>query len=678
MSSPISVLNQQQQLAVKHLGSPLLVLAGAGSGKTSVITQKIAWLVRENGMPAASITAVTFTNKAAREMRGRVQALLPNSQRAPQIGTFHQLGLKIIQQHTDEAGRKAGFSILDEQDAASILKDILLRANSDDDAALRMLQNQISQWKGQCTLPSSLQGTASSKQEERWIQAYERYQQAMQSYNALDFDDLLLIPVALLRRNKTILDRWQQRVRYLLVDEYQDTNVAQYELMKLLVGERNCLCVVGDDDQSIYTWRGANPENLQQLSADFKDLRVIKLEQNYRSTNSILTCANQLISHNEHLFEKKLWSKKGTGAAIKVERLATEDDEAEHICNSILASRLKYHSRFKDYAVLVRSGFQAKLLELKLQAQQVPYHLTGGTSFFAKNEIKDLLAYLRLLVNPEDDSAFLRIINTPRRKIGVQTIEQLGQYAQTRNVGLYHCIDELGLTQSLSTTALDKLQRFSHWLSNKKTLLEKNHDIRSVLDEIVTDIDYEGWLAQNSSSTAVAEKRMENVRFLFESIEKEAQRIRSEQELNNDEVLEQVINKLLLRDLLDQQAEEDADNKVQIMTLHAAKGLEFDHVIIMGFEENILPHRNSIDSGDVSEERRLAYVGITRAQKTLTLTLAKTRKQFGEKIHCEPSRFIEELPQEFLQQSGMGDESSKVNNEAQGQETLANLRALFD
>ena len=678
--SDISHLNSAQRAAVKYIDTPLLVLAGAGSGKTSVITQKIAWLVNQCQYPAQSVYAVTFTNKAAREMQARVGKLVAANQKGkrPQVSTFHQLGLRILHMHTEQAGRKKGFSILDERDAAAILKDILLN-DSISDELLNIFQQQISSWKSHAIEPDEAQQQAQSVQEHKLVEIYRRYQKALQSYNAVDFDDLIALPVQLFKKENDILKKWQHKVRYLLVDEYQDTNIGQYELVKLLVGDRNGLCVVGDDDQSIYTWRGANPENLNQLSKDFKDLNIIKLEQNYRSTNTILNCANTLISNNSHLFEKKLWSEKGLGEPIHVQNLPCEETESEYIGNQILVKRLNHKCQFKNIAVLVRSNFQAKVLELKLQAQQIPYHITGGTSFFARNEVKDILAYLRLLTNPDDDNAFLRIVNTPRRKIGIQTLQSLGDYAQQRSGSLLDCVDEVGIEHVLGGAGLDRLRHFSQWLIELRTQLEKDTDIMQVLKELVEDIDYESWLLQNSSSTIVAEKRLENVYYLLEQIEREAARIQEEDDqLSNDSILEQVINKLLLRDLLDQQSEENADNKVQIMTLHASKGLEFPHVFIMGFEEQILPHKNSVEANTVEEERRLAYVGITRAQKTLTLCMAKQRKQFGEKIQCEPSRFLAELPDELIQRHGFGEAVSEQEKEVHGQNALANLKALFD
>ncbi|MBT8149529.1 MAG: UvrD-helicase domain-containing protein, partial [Gammaproteobacteria bacterium] len=537
-------------------------------------------------------------------------------------------------------------------------------------------------WKGHATSPEQAAKTASNPQEQRIVELYARYQRALASYNAVDFDDLIALPVQILGGHAQALARWQQRIRYLLVDEYQDTNVGQYQLVQLLVGQRGGLCVVGDDDQSIYTWRGANPENLQQLSRDFAGLKVIKLEQNYRSTNRILRSANHLIANNAHLFEKKLWSDKGLGEPITAIQLANEEAEAEFVANEIIGSKMGSTQQFSDFAVLVRSNHQSKLLELKLQAKQVPYHVTGGTAFFARNEIKDVMAYLRVLVNPDDDTAFLRIVNVPRRKIGVSTLEALGNYAKQRECSLFSAIDEVGLEHSMPAANLQRLRKLAQWFRGIQRQID-NGSAMPALRELLDDIDYAGWLQQNSSSTAVAERRMENVHFLFASISQEITRQKSQAEQTagssgESAVLEAVIAKLLLRDLLDQQAEEEADNKVQVMTLHASKGLEFPTVFIMGFEEDILPHRNSVDADTVEEERRLAYVGMTRARRKLLLTMAKQRKQFGEMLNCKPSRFLDELPGDDLQRSGFGEKLSAEQNAERGRQALDSLKALFD
>lgn len=677
-------LNPQQKAAVKYIDGPLLVLAGAGSGKTSVITQKIAYLINQCGVSARNIAAVTFTNKAAREMKARAGKLVSGKEaRGLTVSTFHNLGLTIIRREIKRLGYKPGFSIFDADDAKKLLKELMLRDSDLDADHIDLVQHQISQWKNNLLSPSQALSKAESGGEQAMAIVFERYTQALQAYNAVDFDDLIQIPACLFRDHPDILDKWQNRIRYLLVDEYQDTNHAQYQLVKLLVGTRRALTVVGDDDQSIYAWRGARPENLAQLNDDFPELKIIKLEQNYRSTGSILKAANQLIDNNPHVFSKSLWSELGPGEPLRIIRTSNEEVETERVVNEILDMKLRKHCHFRDFAVLYRSNHQAKLLEMKLQTQSVPYHLSGGTSFYARAEIKDIMAYLRLVVNSDDDNAFLRVINTPRRQIGTATLEKLGHYANERQISLLDAIDELGLQSQIPAQNLERLQRFKHWLQNVERNCTNGQSIEAIR-EMVNDIDYEGWLHQNASSAKVAEKRMENVHFLLEQIKKLLEK--DDMAIPDDEVslktehdesqMADAIAKLLLRDLLDRQEEESADDKVQLMTLHAAKGLEFPHVFLIGVEEGILPHRNSVDDGNIEEERRLAYVGITRARQTLTMTMASKRKQFGEIISSTPSRFLDELPQDNLEREGFGNDNPEIAKE-KGQQSLDALKGLF-
>ena len=676
-------LNPQQKAAVKYIDGPLLVLAGAGSGKTSVITQKIAYLINQCGISARHIAAVTFTNKAAREMKSRAGKLIsgPKS-KGLTVSTFHNLGLTIIRLEIKQLGYKPGFSIFDADDAKNLLKELMLRDSDLDADHIDLVQHQISQWKNNLLSPSQALSKAENSGEQAIAIVYERYNKALQAYNAVDFDDLIMIPACLFRDQPDVLDKWQNRIRYLLVDEYQDTNHAQYQLVKFLVGSRRTLTVVGDDDQSIYAWRGARPENLAQLNDDFPELNIIKLEQNYRSTGSILKAANQLIDNNPHVFSKSLWSELGPGEPLRLIRTANEEVETERVVNEILDMRLRKHCHFRDFAILYRSNHQAKLLEMKLQTQGVPYHLSGGTSFYARTEIKDIMAYLRLVVNPDDDNAFLRIINTPRRQIGTTTLEKLGQYANQRHISMMDAISEVGLTAQVPEQNLERLQRFKQWIQNVDRNCINGKAIESII-EMVGDIDYEGWLHQNASSAKVAEKRMGNVNFLIDQIkkllEKDDMAIDGDINLTNEQDETQMadaIAKLLLRDLLDRQEEESADDKVQLMTLHAAKGLEFPHVFLIGMEEGILPHRNSVDDGNIEEERRLAYVGITRARQSLTMTLAGKRKLFGEIIDCTVSRFMDELPKDNLEREGFGDDNPEVIKE-KGKKSLDALKDLF-
>lgn len=675
----MSTLNPKQKEAVHYIDGPCLVLAGAGSGKTSVITRKIAYLIEECDMPARHIAALTFTNKAAREMKERVGKLVKKpAARGLTVSTFHNLGLSIIRQHYGEFGYKAGFSIFDAEDSRALIKELMLKdASEADKEQINLVQNQISRWKNDLVSPEQALSHAQSGGEQVFAIVYERYIEALKAYNAVDFDDLILLPVQQFMAKPDLLAKWQRKIRYLLVDEYQDTNNSQYRLIHLLMANKGALTVVGDDDQSIYAWRGARPENLSILQQDFPNLQVIKLEQNYRSTQRILKVANHLIDHNPHEFTKALWSDRAFGEPIRVIYCAKEDDEAERVATEIITQRLQRRCQFKDFAILYRGNHQARLIEMKLQHYQVPYNISGGTSFFARAEIKDIMAYLRVIVNPDDDNAFLRIVNTPRRQLGTNTLVALGTYATERDVSLFSAAQEMGLAERMNAGNYQRLQKFVHWLEHIIRECEGDSPI-STLEEMLDDIDYLGWLHQNASSPQAAEKRMENVRFLISSIDKTLKQ-KAEETLTEtpDLSLKDAIAKLLLMDLLEQQEEEDDSDRVQMLTLHAAKGLEFPHVFIIGFEEELLPHRNSIEEDNIEEERRLTYVGITRAQRSLTLTLTKKRKQFGEVIETTPSRFLDELPNEDIEREGQG-EANPSQNAAKGEDTLNNLLDLFD
>ena len=667
-------LNPRQTEAVHYIDGPCLVLAGAGSGKTSVITEKIAYLIKDCGIPARNIFAVTFTNKAAREMKGRAGKLLANKEkRGLSVSTFHNLGLRIIRSELKLLGLKAGFSIFDGQDAKLIIKELMLRSGEDAEDEIGEVQNQISQWKNEMLPPASAVSYAKDKHTLRNAHVYAAYDRLLRAYNGVDFDDLILLPVKLFSEQPHVLEKWQNRIRYMLVDEYQDTNTVQYKLVKQLAGIRHALTVVGDDDQSIYSWRGARPENLADLSTDFPTLRVIKLEQNYRSTGIILNAANAVISNNPHVFEKKLWSELGYGEAIRIVECKNEDMEAEKIASEILNHRVRNSTEFSDYAVLYRGNFQSRLIEMKFQAMQIPYKVSGGTSFFSRAEIKDIMAYLRLVINPDDDNAFLRIVNVPRREIGSSTLEKLGEYSIQRNVSLYSAAHELGLEQFLDSRSLDRLRRFTHWLDGVTYNSVENDPVKAI-QELINDINYEAWLHEQNSNGKVAERKMQNVWSLVDSIKNMMSKAEEEGE---EPDLKAVINKLVLLDILDQQEKEDNSDRVQLMTLHAAKGLEYPHVFLIGINEEILPHATSIEEDTVEEERRLFYVGITRAKRTLSITLVQERRQYGEKMDCTPSRFLDELPQEDLRWEGRGETKPQEEKDAVAHAHLSNIRDLL-
>ncbi len=658
----MSKLNPQQQEAVVCIDSPLLVLAGAGSGKTRVITHKIAHLL-EKGFKANQIYAVTFTHKAAQEMKSRLSKLLSANTRGLRVSTFHHLGLTFVREHAKCFHLNSSFSIFDQEDSQNLLKELAVHhANPDD---LGYLQHLISQWKNALISPAQAVTVAQNTMETQAALLYEGYERHLRAYNGVDFDDLIKLPVELLREDSDIRASWQNRIRYLLVDEYQDTNTAQYEWVKLLVGPTGRMTVVGDDDQSIYAWRGARPDNLKKLPEDFPNLKIIKLEQNYRSTQTILNAANQLISHNPHVFEKKLWSTIGSGDKIRVLATRDDEDEARQVVMDIIRHRLQHNERYDHYALLYRGNHQSRPFEKMLREYQIPYKISGGQSFFARAEIKDIMAYLKLMVNPLDDCSYLRIVNTPKREIGPQTLEKLGQYAKMRQKSLLHVSHEMGLSEHLPVRALEVVQRFSNWIILTADNATRG-DTLDVIKDMLKSIDYETYLYDTQNTPKAAEQRMENVWELINWIGRM---------LEDDPApsFEEVVAKLSLYDLLERQEKDKTDERVQLMTLHAAKGLEFPHVYLVGMEEELLPHRTAIKEDSLDEERRLAYVGVTRARSRLTLTFCKERRRKGENQSIEPSRFLDEIEPQLLDWPGKNGTTRDVEGARSHIDQLRNL-----
>ncbi len=666
-------LNPKQNEAVKYISGPCLVLAGAGSGKTRVITNKIAYLVQECEYKARNIAAVTFTNKAAREMRERVtQTLGRTESRGLWVSTFHTLGLEIIKKELTTLGFKPGFSLFDDGDIQQLLTDLTEKELKKDKDLLNLLKNQISNWKNELLLPEQAIAMAKEPQNALFAQLYARYQAQLRAYNALDFDDLIMIPTLLLMNKVDVRERWQARFRYMLVDEYQDTNTSQYLMVKMLVGERARFTVVGDDDQSIYSWRGAKPQNLVQLSKDFPQLRLIKLEQNYRSAGRILKSANILIANNPHVFEKTLFSELGYGDPIRVIGTRDEEHEAERVVAEIISHKFTQRTSYRDYAILYRGNHQARLFEKALMTNRIPYKLSGGMSFFGRAEIKDIMAYLRLLVNQDDDNAFLRVVNTPKREIGHVTLQKLGELANDKHISLFAACFEPELANVLKGRGFNALMGFARWIVELSDNCQRAETLDAV-KSLIHHIKYEEYLYETSTSVKAAEMRMKNVSELYRWI---TDMLTGDAD-NPPMSLPEVVTKLTLRDMMERNEEEDDTDAVQLLTLHASKGLEYPHVFMVGMEEGLLPHQTSIDEDNIEEERRLAYVGITRAQQTLTMTYARSRRQFGETSATEISRFVEELPQDDLQYEARKAPQDQQQRMASGQARVANLRAML-
>ena len=666
-------LNPQQQQAVEYVSGPCLVLAGAGSGKTRVIINKIAHLIGKCGYLPKQIAAVTFTNKAAREMKERVaHSIGKESSKGLIVSTFHTLGFDIIKREYKHLGLKANMTLFDEHDQMALLKELTADLLQEDKELLRALINRISNWKNDLCSPQQALTLACDNQEKTFAHCYDRYNKQLRAYNALDFDDLIMLPTLLFKQNEEVRSKWQEKIRYLLVDEYQDTNTSQYELIKLLVGDRARFTVVGDDDQSIYSWRGARPQNMVRLRDDFPVLRVIKLEQNYRSSQRILHCANILIDNNDHVFDKKLFSNLGEGEKLQIIEAKNEEHEAERVVGELIAHRFIAKTHYRDYAILYRGNHQSRLLEKILMQNRIPYKISGGTSFFSRAEIKDMMAYLRLVVNQDDDAAFLRIVNTPKREIGTATLEKLGSLAQEKHVSLFEAIFDFELIQRVTPKAYDALQKFARWIVELNDEIQRSEPEQAVRS-MLASLHYEEYLYEYATSPKAAEMQSKNVATLFDWV---ADMLKGD-EFNEPMNLNQIVTRLTLRDMLERGEEEDDSDQVQLMTLHASKGLEFPHVFLIGMEEGILPHQTSIDEDNVEEERRLAYVGITRAQQNLWFSLCKERRQFGELIRPEPSRFLLELPENDLQWERDKPPLTAEQQQAKTQSHIANLRAIL-
>ena len=658
-------LNPQQQEAVRYLGGPLFVLAGAGSGKTRVITEKIAHMIRNAGYSPRHIAAITFTNKAAREMQERVAAMLGRSEtRGLTVSTFHSLGMKILREEAAHAGLKKNFSILDASDSAKIIGEIL---GSSGREQIFAAQHQISLWKNDLQTPEQAVQAAANNWEKQIARLYASYAQTLHSYQAVDFDDLIRLPALLLRDSDDIRLRWQHRLRYLLIDECQDTNTCQYTLMRLLAGAEGMFTAVGDDDQSIYAWRGADMENLRRLQSDYPQITIVKLEQNYRSTARILKVANQVIQNNPKLFPKTLWSHYGMGDIVTVAACQNEQHEAEWVAGEIARRKTVSEGRLKyaDFAILYRGNHQARVFEEALRAARIPYRLSGGQSFFDKAEIKDILSYIRLIANREDDPAFLRAATTPKRGIGDTTLGRLNDYAKSHAACLSDAAQSPAALEPMPERNRQSLAAFTDLIDTYRRRAA-NEDAGALMQNLLADIGYEAHLLGSEEGKA-GEIKWRNVQDLCRWLAK-----KGEEDGKN---LLELAQTLALMTLLEGREDEETD-AVKMSTLHASKGLEYPVVYLVGCEEGLFPHADSVEEGNIEEERRLMYVGITRAKQTLTLTHCTKRKRQGTWQFPEPSRFIAEMPQKDLRIIGRKGGAPLVSKE-EGRSRLAGLSAML-
>jgi ATP-dependent DNA helicase Rep len=644
-------LNPAQLEAVHHLKSPCLVLAGAGSGKTRVITHKIARLL-QHGLAPKQIAAITFTNKAAAEMRERAKALVgARAAKDLVVSTFHSLGVRLLRSDGERIGLKPNFSILDADDVQALLRD----AGGDTDNRLaRRWQWTISLWKNQGLDAEAAEAAAQDDDERVAARVMRRYEERLAAYQAVDFDDLIGLPLKLLTRDDEARARWRATFGHVLVDEYQDTNAVQYELLKALVGDgregSGLFTAVGDDDQSIYGWRGATIDNLKRLPQDYPALRIIALEQNYRSTGAILRAANAVIAANPKLFEKKLWSELGEGEPVRVIECDNDEHEAERAVARIQSLRSNAGVKFADFAVLYRANHQSKAFEQKLRAAQIPYQVSGGQSYFDRAEIKDLCAWLRLLINPDDDPAFLRAVSTPRRGIGHQTLAALGEFAGKARLSLFDAIFASSLSSVLKPKAIEGLQHFArevNELEHRARHTSGGEDAKALLMEWLAAIRYEQHLYDGEDSERLAQARWSNVLEFVDwiarrcggEITREAVTFETEK-LALFEVAQTIS---LIIGLAERGDDQDV---VTLSTLHAAKGLEWPHVMLAGINEGLLPFLaadEEMTAERLAEERRLMYVGVTRARHSLVVSTLKRRKRGRDTVAGVPSRFIAEM-----------------------------------
>ena len=658
--SLLAALNPPQREAAKYLDGPLLVLAGAGSGKTRVITHKIAYLIGECGYKPSSIAAITFTNKAAREMQARAAKLTQDvNTKGLIVTTFHSMGLRMLREDAKFAELKPAFSILDSADAMGIISEIL---KTTDKQEIRRAVSRISLWKNELKSPAVALATAEDDNARVYAKIYDRYDATLRAYQAVDFDDLIRLPAELLDTHAELREKWQNRLRHILIDEYQDTNIAQYRLLQKLTGVRSAFTAVGDDDQAIYGWRGASADNLKQLREDYPHLHVVKLEQNYRSTVRILKAANSLISNNPKLFEKRLWSDLGHGDAIQIMPTKDDEHEAESVVMRLLSHKFQHRTEWRDYAILYRGNYQARVFEQALRNEKVPYQLSGGQSFFDRSEIKDVIAYLRLIANSDDDPAFIRAVTTPKRGIGTATLEKLGQVAATLHVSLFEATFSAAAVAQIGERHLAPLLEFGNFINRFEARVTRE-PAGEVLNDLLKSINYEIYIF-DQDDTRVAQNKWNNVMEFAAWIAKKGEA--------DEKNLLQLTQTIALITLLEGREEEEP-NAVRLSTLHAAKGLEFGHVFLVGIEENILPHREAVDEGRLEEERRLMYVGVTRAKKSLTLSYCARRKRARESVACDPSRFIDELGDDVRQP----EKPTTADAKASGSDRLAALKAML-
>ena len=640
-----TLLNPQQLDAVQTIQGPVLVLAGAGTGKTRVITYRIANMI-SSGIPPESILAVTFTNKAAKEMLERLKDLLGKKKKKPFISTFHSLGLSILRQEINHIGYRKSFSIYDEADQISLIQKVIkdVWPHIIDKINVQLVRAAISSYKDSLIAPEAASKEANTPEKVVNAAIYKEYQRRLKLFNAVDFDDLILLPLALFNRHADVLEKFQDKYKYIMIDEYQDTNYPQFLFTKKIAEKYKNICVVGDDDQSIYGWRGADYRNILEFDRHFPKTKVIKLEQNYRSTKSILTAANHVIKNNTLRRSKNLWSAKKNDKPITLNVFPTARDESESVVKNLLEQKIRYKKKFKDFAILMRTNHQSRLFEEQLRRNRIPYILIGGTRFFDRKEVKDIIAYLKFILNRNDEVSLLRIINTPSRSIGMRTIAVLNEYCKKNKTSFLNALKNADSIKEITPKTKQSIRDFLNIMSFYRKELESERPLTDTIKQFIIDIKYEKEVTRVSDDRKEIESRMNNISELIEDISY------YEEQMSGHTSLRQYLNNITLNADDDKSKDNLERDLATIITLHSCKGLEFPYVFMVGMEEGILPHGRSMDEnqGDISEERRLCYVGITRAKDELNLSYCLARTKYGELSPGRPSRFLEEIPKNLI------------------------------
>jgi DNA helicase-2/ATP-dependent DNA helicase PcrA len=654
-------LNPPQREAVNHTEGALLILAGAGSGKTQVVTTRIVHLLKDKRVPAENILAVTFTNKAAREMRERVTGMAGSLADGIVVSTFHSLGVRILRRDIRSLGFKPNFSIYSSSDHAGVLRQAMRERDIDPKAIDpdRILW-RISGLKNRLVGPKEFTPTSGDPLDHAVAVVYPRYQELLKGFNAIDFDDIIMLSVGMLQSNPAILAFWQERFRYIMVDEYQDTNASQYLMISLLARKYGNLCVVGDDDQSIYGWRGAEVQNILNFEHDYRDCRVIKLEQNYRSTSSILDAANSVIRNNPIRTDKALWTASGQGREIDLIVANGEEEEASKIVEGLMMEQFRDKLSWSDFAILYRSNAQSRAFEEKLRMERIPYVVVGGQQFYERKEVKDAIAYLRVIDNPGDEASWLRIINFPRRGIGDTTLVRLNQWSMEKEVSLFEALQRVGEISGMSESSRKTVTAFYTMMKGVIDGFDSRSRLGAQTNTLFNRLRIEDEIYRTLNDASQARKRIENIEQIVNSLA-----IFEEQ--NPRAGLSEFLERISLMD--EQESDDDKEhgrNAVTLMSLHSSKGLEFSHVYLVGMEEELLPHKRSVEEDPTcAEERRLCYVGITRARKHLTISRCLTRRKYGAVEERKPSRFLGEIPGHLLNVTstdaeGMRSDSSNI------------------